>query len=76
MEPALTPGIERETALNMSHLRAEMARIDALLARAVARGQAAGKGTLDPFRGLHVTDAESTRSVVSCRWTAGTGQRA
>ena len=44
--------------LSLEHLRAEFARIDLLLQRAVRRWQLAGQDQADAFRGLYVADAE------------------
>ncbi len=40
------------------HLKAELARIDILLRRAITRWQSAGQDETDAFRGLYISDAE------------------
>jgi ATP-dependent 26S proteasome regulatory subunit len=45
--------------LNLRHLQAELARIDALLRREVRRWQLAGQDPTDSFRGLYVSDAQA-----------------
>jgi hypothetical protein len=45
--------------LNLKHLQAELARIDALLRREVRRWQLAGQDPTDSFRGLYVSDTQA-----------------
>ncbi len=47
-----------ETDLSLSHLQAELARIDVLIRRAIHRWQLAGQAPDDTFRGLHLSDSE------------------
>jgi len=48
-----------EPDLSLSHLKAELARIDVLIRREVRRWQLAGQDPGDAFRGLYVSDAEA-----------------
>jgi len=49
----------QETQLNLQHLQAELARIDALIRHQVRRWQRAGQDPSDAFRGLYVSDAQA-----------------
>ena len=55
------PFIEAATKhdLSLSHLQAELARIDVLLGREIRRWQMAGQDQNDAFRGLYVSDDEA-----------------
>ncbi len=48
-----------EAEASLRHLQAELARIDAHIRREVRRWQLAGQDPADPFRGLHLSDAEA-----------------
>jgi len=48
-----------EHDLSLSHLQAELARIDVLLRREIRRWQLAGQDENDAFRGLYVSDDEA-----------------
>ncbi len=47
-----------ESDLSMRHLQAELARLDILLRRQIARWQQAGQDPADAFRGLYISDQE------------------
>jgi hypothetical protein len=47
--------------LSLSHLQAELLRIDLLICREVQRWKLAGQDPADAFRGLHVTGEEAVR---------------
>lgn len=47
------------SVMNLHHMQAALARIDALIAREVHRWQHAGQDTADDFRGLYVSDAQA-----------------
>jgi hypothetical protein len=45
--------------VNLKHLQAELARVDARISREVRRWQRSGQDPADAFRGLHVADREA-----------------
>ncbi len=55
------PFVEAATKrdLSLSHLQAELARIDVLLRREIRRWQMAGQDPADAFRGLYISDDEA-----------------
>ncbi|NOZ06905.1 MAG: ATP-binding protein [Chloroflexi bacterium] len=55
------PFVEAATKrdLSLSHLQAELARIDVLLRREIRRWQMAGQDQNDAFRGLYISDDEA-----------------
>ncbi len=65
--------LSTELNLDLSHLQAELARIDAFIRREVRRWQAAGQNPADHFRGLHLTDTDADR-LLARPFASGWGQ--
>lgn len=65
--------IPTEVGLSLTHLQAELTRIDVLIHREVRRWQLAGQNPADSFRGLHLSDAQADH-LLSRPFAAGWGQ--